>query len=163
MVFAFHMCRICVCGSPGRPPQGLILVSVNRVVSACLRGTSMVCGRCLIRKHGHSCRPGARNTTSGSTTPVPEIEAPAHVLLVLLPARRAAKEGSCWLLFRLVVCVFGVLNLQFRFLCFDTGLFLEVLQYEVNPWKGRGRPQPPFRLTKIGIISLQSVGLRSRD
>lgn len=48
-------------------------------------------------------------------------------------------------------------------LCYDTGLFLEVLQYEVNPWKGRGRPQPPFRLTKIGIISLQSVGLRSRD
>ena len=61
-------------------------------------------------------------------------------------------------------CLWGnfdaVLLLLLRF---NTGLFLEVLQYEVNPWKGRGRPQPPFRLTKIGIISLQSVGLRSRD
>jgi len=57
----------------------------------------------------------------------------------------------------------GILRGVVYFLVWNTGLFLEVLQYEVNPWKGRGRPQPPFRLTKIGIISLQSVGLRSRD
>ena len=57
----------------------------------------------------------------------------------------------------------GFSNRKHAFLAFFTGLVLAVLQYEVNPWKGRGRPQPPFRLTKIGIISLQSVGLRSRD